>query len=112
MPSMNLVNYLAFKIPSKELHVELFNEVQIKSQQTSINGIENWLISKGLAKSNRSTINNAYFLNNDGTVSNRSAEESGPIWIRNKIHHPDLNDRRQFSEADLVDSINELLDLM
>lgn len=111
-PSMNLVNFLAYDIPSDGLHIELYNELQALSGKSSINGFDNWLERKGLNKENRSKSDKDKYQDNDGKDSKYSSDETLPTWIRNKMHHPDLNDRKEFDPDDLKESIDMMLDLI
>jgi len=107
IPSMNMVNFLAFGIPSKELHVELYSVTQEISAEDNIALHDIWLEQKGLAKENRSKAGTENF---SGT--SRSALETKPTWIRNKTSHADNLDRKDFSETDLDSSLKEMIMLL
>jgi predicted ATPase len=111
-PSMNLVNFLAYEIPSKELHIELYNEMQLKSGKSYISDIDDWLESQGLEKNNRSISQGEKFIKNDGTETGWNSNETIVTWIRNKMHHADLSDRKEFSNEDLKESIKRMLTLL
>jgi len=110
-PSMNLVNYKAYGIPSTGLHIELYNAVQVACGSSQVANAESWLVSKGLQKTNYSVSGQTQYLNDDGSPSQYAAEETMPTWIRNTLNHP-ITDRREFNMNDLSASIELMLGVL
>lgn len=116
-PSMGLVSYLAYGIATNELHIELYDEMQIKFKTDFISQLEN-IITKApyaLTKENRSKTNSTIFVtgvNNKGKNKEQSSSESKPTWIRNKLHHASFLDRKDFTEKDLQESIDEMIAIL
>lgn len=110
-PSMSLINYKAFGIASTSLHIELYNTVQSVCGKDSVAAAERWLIAKTISKSNYSISGRPNYLNDDGTDSGHSAEETMPTWIRNYLNHP-MTDRKKFDESDLEKSIDLMLNAL
>lgn len=108
-PSIYLINYIAYGIVSELLHIELYTLLQIREQRTHIrnspgkqDGIEDWLLSQGLA------IRKTFTRRGQRTPTH----ETLMTWIRNKIHHPDEKTRPQFTASDLEESILELIQIL
>ena len=110
-PSMNLVNFKAYGIPSTGLHIELYNAVQVACGSDTVKAAEEWLVTKGLPKTNYSVSQSANYLKDNGNPSPHSAEETKPTWIRNSLNHP-MVDRQNFNETDLRDSIESMLNVL
>jgi predicted ATPase len=111
--SLALITYLAYQVPTIDLHNQLFEKIttiaggEIGKTEPTITDVNNWLSNtKHLPQKNRN--NNPSIT----TFGNRSSNETAPVWIRNKIHHPDNTDRITFSENDLKQSIDLMLGLI
>lgn len=117
-PSVNLINYVAYNIPSELLHIELYTLLQIREGRDKItnswnrttnsensDGIENWL---------QDTNGGNVAVKQIFTRSGKSTTTSETImtWIRNKIHHPNEASRPNFSETDLQESIDKMIELL
>ncbi len=107
--STNFISYKAFGVYNETLHAELYSLLMIKSKTKSVNGFNNWLEKQatGLAKVNRSKKGNPKFNNGKNT-----AKETLPVWIRNKLSHPEVDDRRDYSRPQLEKSIKAMVLLL
>jgi predicted ATPase len=107
-PSPNFISYKAFGLVSENLHLELYAKLAIISGTTSVNSFNNWLAAQnpGLVKENRSATGASHF------PGGHTVDETLPIWIRNKLSHPDITDRRDFTKADLKKSINLMVKVL
>ena len=101
-----MVSYLAFDMATEGLHIELFSRFLVQSGVNGIRQFDDWLRSQTVPSANRSITGATKF---GGT---HRADETIPIWIRNKIHHPEEADRRQFQDVELADSIDRMIALL
>lgn len=111
-PSVNLISYIVYGIPSTLLHIELYSLLQIRENRDHIrnsrgkdDGIEDWLRDPNggnmpVAQTFRKSGNSGF------------TEESLMTWIRNKIHHQDELARPTYSLDDLKRSIDEMIRLL
>jgi predicted ATP-binding protein involved in virulence len=106
-PSSNLINYIAYDIPSPLLHVELYTLLQIREKISKINKMDQWFQSP---EGGCLPIKHKIKITKDGKL--QSYEETKPTWIRNKIHHYDESARPSFNEDDLRESINNMIELL
>lgn len=102
-PSMSLVSFIAYGIPSTALHIELYNAIQIKINDDTVRGAEQFLVQQGIAKENRSIAGGDRFVEDDGSRGH-PADETLPTWIRNSLNHP-MRDRKSFDDDNLESSI-------
>ncbi len=112
--STSLVAYEAFGIRSPELHIELFDRMKSRhdlaaGKISSISGFDQRIendapLNNKVKQANRSVSGKPTF----GT-GNFSSHETTPSWIRNKIHHPDEPDRKQYTPQDYDSSIEYML---
>jgi predicted ATPase len=106
-PSLNLINYKVFDIADELLHIELFAALEIK--EGGYNNLRKKLeASTNIRKSIPFTATVAFSTVKIGD----SVTESLPVSIRNKIHHADETARPDFSEADLRESIENMLSIL
>lgn len=106
-PSTNLINYLVYDITSPLLHMELYTLLQIREVLSDVKEMDNWLKDPQKGKLQVAKISNIKRHGKHFTFY-----ESMPTWIRNKIHHNDEEGRVDFTEADLRESINILINLL
>lgn len=85
--SWNYISWLVFGVSSSELHIELFDKLMQKSKTKTIYRFNKWIDKASPAK-NRSSDSSK----KDYGRSSWPTEETLPIWIRNYIHHPELNE--------------------
>jgi len=117
-PSVNLINYLAYGIASELLHIELYTLLQIRENRDKVmnswnraenlenqDGIENWLQDE----SNGNLPIKQRFKRADKTTL---TEETLMTWIRNKIHHRNEPARPEYSQTDLKESIDAMIQIL
>lgn len=106
-PSLNLINYKVYDIADELLHIELFAALEIK-EDGYINLRKKLEANTSIRKSKPFTATVTF-----STVKTGNAvTESLPVSIRNKIHHADETARPDFSEADLRESIENMLNIL
>ncbi|MBI2634738.1 ATP-binding protein [Candidatus Peregrinibacteria bacterium] len=101
-PTLGEINYYAFKLPSIEFHNDLYAYLQEQNSKPKILDIENWFVSKGQTKEKKWR----------DSTSGQQVEETLITCIRNKIHHGDNQDRPDFSNAELEDSIRRMIKMI
>lgn len=111
--SLALITYLAYQVPTIDLHNQLFAKITNLAEdgmghdKPKISDINNWLCDqKGLEKTNR------HKDSSKDKFQKNSSIETTPVWIRNKIHHPENTDRLDFDDNDLKTSIDLMLSLI
>jgi hypothetical protein len=109
-PSINLISYIAYGIPTNSLHTELYTWLQIQENKDNIFQLEEWLkdpLSGNVLKLKSFKRTKQYKKDVIGT----EVEETLPTFIRNSINHGD-EIGRSYLESDLEESINILLKLL
>ncbi len=109
--SVNEINYLAFDLPSVELHNELYGYIQSKAideneENYYENNFDSYLQSYGLALYKSSWRK----LKVDGTTE--SYDRTTQTFIRNFIHHPENEKNDKYSEEELNTSIKQMINLL
>lgn len=91
-PSLGVVNYHAYKLPTVELHDELYSYIHDKAandpRYESITGFDDYLNSGGIPKDKTWTKETM------GKTSLQSV--TLPTLIRNRIHHPENKTMRTY----------------
>jgi hypothetical protein len=108
---MNLVNYIAFGIPSKELHIELYDRM-----------IQAWIL-KDNQKNDTKTLKESHnqetlsFKRTENYPKDRKTSNIGytvyeplTMYVRNGIHHPSETNRD--IDTYLKDSIRSMLTIL
>lgn len=106
-PSWGEISYLAYNLPTVDLHNELYGYLQEKYNQLSINNFETWLNSQGI-------------LSNKQWIKERNGTPLPPqsltlqSFIRNHIHHPENRtmQAQRYTEAELKQSIEQMIGLL
>ena len=108
-PTISEVNYCIFNMPNIEYHNELYGYLQSKAidedeKYSQEKKFDTWLTNKGLCQ-NRTWINDK---NGNLTPCQRTIQ----TFIRNKIHHPENQRNNPFTEIELRQSIQEMIDII
>ncbi len=109
-PSWGEINYFAFEMPSVEFHNELYGFLQAQAitedeNNYHENNFDNWLTGKGL------TANKTYLmLKKDKTTT--QLNRTLPTYIRNLIHHPENTCNTKFTDDELKESIDDLVNIL
>lgn len=105
-PSWGEINYFAYGLSTSEFHDDLYSTIEDKlktnsTQKVSQEDIENWFITKSQTKEVKWP-----------DAQNGPNEETLMTYIRNRIHHPDNTDRPLHTPAQLIDSIQRMINLL
>ena len=105
-PTWGEINFKAYKLPTVELHNELYGRLQDQNKKFSERDFEKWINAQGIQFSKHWTR-----VNSDGTV-----RQSYPVtlqtFIRNHIHHPENRQNILYTENELKQSIEEMIGLL
>lgn len=100
-PSWGEICYLAYRLPTIEFHNDLYGSIQDKNGIYKISDTETWLISKGQVKEIKWP-----------DQASGPNEETLMTFIRNRIHHPDNQQRPMYTPVQLEDSIERMIQLL
>jgi len=100
------INFKAYKLPTVELHNELYGRLQDKNGKFSERDFEQWINAQGIQFSKYWTR-----VNSDGTVR-QPYPVSLQTFIRNHIHHPENRQNTLYTEDELKQSIEEMIGLL
>lgn len=81
-PTWGEINYLAYDMPTVELHNELYGRLQEITSQWTLDAFDNFLESQGIPKDKSWTRENR-------GVPGTTFDVTLMTFIRNKIHHPE-----------------------
>ena len=105
-PTWGEINFKAYKLPTVELHNELYGRLQDKNGKFSERDFEQWINAQGIQFSKHWTR-----VNSDGTVR-QPYPVSLQTFIRNHIHHPENRQNTLYTENELKQSIEEMIGLL
>lgn len=105
-PTWGEINFKAYKLPTVELHNELYGRLQDKNGKFSERDFEQWINGQGIQFSKHWTR-----VNSDGTVR-QPYPVSLQTFIRNHIHHPENRQNTLYTEDELKQSIEEMIRLL
>lgn len=105
-PSWGEICYFAYGLPTVEFHDDLYSSVedQLKTssaQRISQEDVEGWFIGKGQIKEIKWP-----------DPIRGPQEETLMTYVRNRVHHPDNNDRPSYTPEQLSDSISRMVGLL
>ena len=106
-PSWGEICFIAYNLPTVDLHNELYGYLQYHSNNFTEKDFEKWLTTNGFPKYQTWTRENP-----DGTT--KKYEVTLQTFIRNKIHHPENKAmaNEEYSDEQLFTSINEMIGLI
>ncbi|MFB6317312.1 ATP-dependent endonuclease [Saccharicrinis sp. FJH54] len=106
-PTWGELNYLAYDMPTVELHNELYGRLQELSSNWSISDFDDYLESQGILK------NKAWTRENRG-VAGTTSNVTLMTFIRNKIHHPENTTMLplNYSSEELKNSIDSMISIL
>ena len=105
-PTWGEINFKAYKLPTVELHNELYGRLQDKNGKFSERDFEQWINAQGIQFSKHWAR-----VNSDGTVR-QPYSVSLQTFIRNHIHHPENRQNTLYTEDELKQSIEEMIGLL
>lgn len=106
-PSWGEICYLAYDLPTIEFHDELYSSIEDilktdrSAKRVSQNDVENWFVNKKHTKNIKWP-----------DSINGPQEETLMTYIRNRIHHPDNQNRPMYKEEQLRKSIGIMIGLL
>lgn len=106
-PSLSVVNYIAYDLPSNELHDELYSYIQVKSNNYREEDLDNFLFNNGIDK-------NKQWIRENNWVVQETYDVTLQTFIRNKIHHPENQSMQSvtFNDNDLKESIYKMIEFI
>ncbi|NCU38612.1 hypothetical protein EOL96_06185 [Candidatus Saccharibacteria bacterium] len=104
-PSWGEVNFSAYDLPTVELHNELYGYIQEQTKKFKEPDLENYLTSKGVSRSKS-------WIKVLGGTPQPAYNTTLYTYIRNKIHHPENTQNADYTDAELRQSISEMLALI
>ena len=103
-PSWGEINYFAYKYPTIEFHDELYGFIQEKTKKYSEKEIDDYFNQCGMDKTKQ-------WIREIKGKPQTSVNVTLPVFIRNKIHHPENNSMQSFNytQDELKQSIEFLI---
>lgn len=104
-PTWGEINFKAYKLPTVELHNELYGKLQHDSGQFREKGFEQWLQSRNIQFTKQ------WIRENNGAAQ-APYDVTLQTFIRNHIHHPENRQNTLYTEDELRQSIEEMIRLL
>ena len=104
-PTWGEINFKAYKLPTVELHNELYGKLQHDSGQFREKEFEQWLQSRKIQFTKQ------WIRENNGAVQ-APYDVTLQTFIRNHIHHPENRRNVLYTEDELKQSIEEMIGLL
>lgn len=104
-PTWGEINFKAYKLPTVELHNELYGKLQYDSGQFRERDFEQWLNSKGINFSKQ-------WIREQNGIAQDPYNVTLQTFIRNHIHHPENRQNPIYTEEELKQSIEEMIGLL
>lgn len=104
-PTWGEINFKAYKLPTVELHNELYGKLQHDSGEFRERGFEQWLMNKNIR------LTKQWVRESNGVVQ-APYDVTLQTFIRNHIHHPENRQNTLYTEDELKQSIEEMIALL
>ncbi|WP_295703836.1 AAA family ATPase [uncultured Haemophilus sp.] len=104
-PTWGEINFKAYKLPTVELHNELYGKLQYDSGRFNENGFEQWLQDKNIQRTKQ-------WIRERNGVAQTPTDVTLQTFIRNHIHHPENRQNTLYTEDELKQSIEEMIRLL
>lgn len=104
-PSWGEINYRAYDLCTVEFHNELYGYIQEKECKYKELDIENYFVSKSKPKSKK------WIRLQDG-IAQSPYDMTLMSYVRNKIHHPENTNNADYTDAELKQSIENMISLI
>lgn len=104
-PTWGEINFKAYKLPTVELHNELYGKLQHDSGRFNENGFEQWLQDKNIHRTKQ-------WIRERNGVAQTPTDVTLQTFIRNHIHHPENRQNTLYTEDELKQSIEEMIRLL
>lgn len=102
-PTWGEINFKAYKLPTVELHNELYGYLQDLSGEDKLGKFDSWLITYGLPACKQ------WIMDND---TPKTINVTLQTFIRHHIHHPENKLNPIYTENELDQSIREMINLL
>ena len=109
-PTWGEVNYFAFGLPSVEFHNELYGFLQARAIDENQNNYTEQNFDQWLASKDFPVDKNYIRLKRNG--SNETSSRTLPTYIRNLIHHPENSHNPNYSDLELKNSIERMINIL
>ena len=104
-PTWGEINFKAYKLPTVELHNELYGQLQHNSRNFREREFEQWLQSRNIQFTKQ------WIRENNG-AQQTPYDVTLQTFIRNHIHHPENRLNARYTEDELKQSIEEMIRLL
>ena len=106
-PTWGEINFKAYKLPTVELHNELYGRLQEQSECKQIQDFDKWLIKHGVQSSK-------IWIKQELGIEKSSSSVTLSTFIRNQIHHPEntLMNKAPYTKEELRQSTEEMINLL
>ena len=104
-PTWGEINFKAYKLPTVELHNELYGKLQYDCGRFNENGFEQWLQDKNIQRTKQ-------WIRERNGVAQTPTDVTLQTFIRNHIHHPENRQNTLYTEDELKQSIEEMIRLL
>ena len=104
-PTWGEINFKAYKLPTVELHNELYGRLQHVNEKFSEKDFEQWINGRGVIFSKQ-------WIRERGGVAQSPQAVTLQTFIRNHIHHPENRQNAPYTEQELKQSIEEMIGLL
>lgn len=106
-PTWGEINYLAFDMPTVELHNELYGRLQEVTENWTLKDFDDYLESQGIPK------DKSWTEEKKGVVGS-TFDRTLMTFIRNKIHHPENSTMltSDYTSDELKDSIESMIAIL
>jgi len=110
-PTWGEINWFAYDLPTVEFHNELYGFLQAEAIDENIENyfedkFDDWLESKLNSEQSKIWIK----LKKDGSIENTN--RTTQTYIRNSIHHPENTLNARYTNEELKESIQEMINLI
>lgn len=93
-PTWGEINFKAYKLPTVELHNELYGKLQYDSGRFNENGFEQWLQDKNIQRTKQ-------WIRESNGAAKAPSDVTLQTFIRNHIHHPENRRNALYTEDEL-----------
>lgn len=104
-PSWGEINYYAYGLLTEDFHNELYGFIQQQSSNYREADIERYLVSKGITKTKQ-------WKRVTAGVVQPQYDVTVMTYIRNIIHHPENTTNNKYSDIELKESIDKMINLL
>jgi ABC-type multidrug transport system ATPase subunit len=110
-PTLAEIQYFAYNLTPNDLHNELYGYLESKSLLTSFSNSKKWLDDRKLKKH---ALDNSIGIEDidDDTKEKLKCDISLQGYIRHYIHHPENKENKKFTDEEIKQSINEMINII